>query len=755
MLDGRFFHDRRNPIQFLDHISSSIPFISPTHLESDMLTLRNLLNDLRSINDSFKDDSDTLGIISGILPSQQRVPCASQVSDSVIPRRKPNEGVNTDMHSLHKAQMQALWEGVEGSQKFVPFLPNRHIVKESGNFVELNPSNFKPKQGIHLFLLSDCLLVATRKKRTMSSKLKLVAEQCWPLNEIAVIDIKDSPARFWDLRPVSHLRATDIVNAFKVIKNSETFYYRAEKLDDKTGFLVMVKRNTDEMMEEKRRQRDAMRAKTESVMIIAGSETNDLRNNLSKVARKPLPPPPAPFRGGNEDEDAPEKSMSAVDMRWMANLPDELDVCIAQREFEAAVAYVENGGFDHVTACMGIRLMSNRPPSHSSARSILSAHGGDSAKLEAIRREIDRYVDRLCTAISRDLSHPLLTKVQFQRNCTWLLRLDLGEEAREVFMAARTNVIKQRTRQLTFEGDVTTYISELALVVFTLIRNTCDWYRESFKDNRMASGEWKLEGGDGARLGLGARAGGDLRGHLPQAGLPPQPAELPDHRRLPQVDERPVRYGAFRFGVRRLRMVGLDLNFLLEELFEEDVRETIAAYEERCLEKLAKVVANDNFAVVSSQSLGGYRCRGTEVKVTASVVSFYNILIQFVNDVCLLAKLSVGLQCGLSIFVIRLYIKVIDGVSSLTEQYLKRMKAESRERDLSKDQRYAAKMNVSFVLDNIVPRISGQLNRHFDRPIPELDTLRARLRGEPAGLFVGTVESESDRDKNIRISSYL
>lgn len=43
-------------------------------------------------------------------------------------------------------------------------------------------------------------------------------------------------------------------------------------------------------------------------------------------------------------------------------------------------------------------------------------------------------------------------------------------------------------RQLVFEGDITTYISELALVVFTLIRNTCEWYRDSFKQNEMASG---------------------------------------------------------------------------------------------------------------------------------------------------------------------------------------------------------------------------------------------------------------------------
>lgn len=49
-------------------------------------------------------------------------------------------------------------------------------------------------------------------------------------------------------------------------------------------------------------------------------------------------------------------------------------------------------------------------------------------------------------------------------------------------------IIKKRIRQLVFGGDITTYISELALVVFTLIRNTCEWYRDSFKQNEMASG---------------------------------------------------------------------------------------------------------------------------------------------------------------------------------------------------------------------------------------------------------------------------
>ena len=57
-----------------------------------------------------------------------------------------------------------------------------------------------------------------------------------------------------------------------------------------------------------------------------------------------------------------------------------------------------------------------------------------------------------------------------------------------MFLSTRTLIIKKRIRQLVFEGDITTYISELALVVFTLIRNTCEWYRDSFKQNDMASG---------------------------------------------------------------------------------------------------------------------------------------------------------------------------------------------------------------------------------------------------------------------------
>ena len=94
----------------------------------------------------------------------------------------------------------------------------------------------------------------------------------------------------------------------------------------------------------------------------------------------------------------------------------------------------------------------------------------------------------LVSAISHDLSSPFLKKSAVVRNAALLLRLDKGEKARELFLAARSELLRRRSRQIKFEGDVSLHISELALVHFTLVKNTSEWYMSAFKDNRMASG---------------------------------------------------------------------------------------------------------------------------------------------------------------------------------------------------------------------------------------------------------------------------
>lgn len=108
--------------------------------------------------------------------------------------------------------------------------------------------------------------------------------------------------------------------------------------------------------------------------------------------------------------------------KWLVDLPDELEVLIALREFENSVCYLEK------------------------ARHIVASSASSLPIVREARDHIEQYTDILSTIISRDLSNTLLTKIQFQRYVNWLLRLDKSEKARQVFLSTRTLIIKKRIR---------------------------------------------------------------------------------------------------------------------------------------------------------------------------------------------------------------------------------------------------------------------------------------------------------------------
>lgn len=62
-----------------------------------------------------------------------------------------------------------------------------------------------------------------------------------------------------------------------------------------------------------------------------------------------------------------------------------------------------------------------------------------------------------------------------------------GASARNTFLEMRAKVIHGLTRKIRFDGDIGTYVGELAVVYFTGIKHTADWYLASFKENEVAS----------------------------------------------------------------------------------------------------------------------------------------------------------------------------------------------------------------------------------------------------------------------------
>ncbi|GAA5868987.1 hypothetical protein JCM3774_002441 [Rhodotorula dairenensis] len=400
-------------------------------LESEMLELKGVLEEWRAVPELLEsgtgDDDFMLGSAS-------------------TPNRRGQRNSIADLATLHKSQLSALWDNVEGSQKLVPYVAGRHIITEAASFVELHSATYKPKQAVHLILLNDVMLVCLKKHRGASAggASRLVAERCFTLSEIVVVDLKD---------------AGDLQNAIKVKRGKETIIYRTDKPENKKMLLLAFKKVAEELINKKRKE------------MLSEAEARKGDPSSLRGYRSDFDP-----ASGDSDFDPVaalglSEASSARDLSWIGDFSDELAVSISTREFEAAVSFVERG------------------------KSILPQLAGHAHVSHLFRSKLDARTDDLVAVLLNDLSNPAIRKSGVVRTTNWLLRLGLGERARETFLTARGALIKRRTRQIKFEGDISLYISELAMVSFTMIKNSCEWYMAAFKDNSMASGfvRWASE----------------------------------------------------------------------------------------------------------------------------------------------------------------------------------------------------------------------------------------------------------------------
>ena len=95
--------------------------------------------------------------------------------------------------------MQTLHSQISGSAKFAPATPGRHVVAEMDGIWELNAATYKVISMVRFVILDDAVLVARRRRvggtvapTAAETAGKLAADKCWPLNEMLVLDTKDT-----------------------------------------------------------------------------------------------------------------------------------------------------------------------------------------------------------------------------------------------------------------------------------------------------------------------------------------------------------------------------------------------------------------------------------------------------------------------------------------------------------------------------------------------------------------------------------
>jgi hypothetical protein len=179
-------------------------------LENDMLELKELLG-------QWMDLPHLMGMEDTLAPTLDKNGNSESESEGLrqwdahnsilVERRRTQRNSVADLQQLYKAQLSNLWSTVEGSQKYLPIVPGRHLVFDTHAFVELNAATYKAKQSVSMFLLSDLLLIAGRRRtkninapedqRREGERGRMIAERCWVLADLVVVDVKDSGGEYY------------------------------------------------------------------------------------------------------------------------------------------------------------------------------------------------------------------------------------------------------------------------------------------------------------------------------------------------------------------------------------------------------------------------------------------------------------------------------------------------------------------------------------------------------------------------------
>ncbi|KAI0686819.1 hypothetical protein BC835DRAFT_1420137 [Cytidiella melzeri] len=357
-------------------------------------------------------------------------------SASVAERRRNVRSSIADLKILYANQLQTLHSQIEGSSKFVPTTPGRHVILEMDNIYSLNPATYKVDHAIRFVLLDDAVLVARKRRRRNNAESdKLIAERCWPLNDMLVLDTKDT---------------SSMTNVFKIRYNKETHVYRTEVAADKRTLLMQFRAVAEELAAKRRKEREGEHQRRKSMWI--GEQRS------SQAFTSDMPPLPDFLLGMGEKSDVGSsgKDKSERDARWIGEYSDELTVAIALRKFEDAVALVEEGE----------KKVNGMP---------------------ALAVKLTPLKASLTAALLQSLSLPSNRKTNVVLLIGLLARLEAGAAARSTFLNSRADMLRKRIRMITFEGDIGSYISDLATVVFTNIKHTADWFLASFKENEVSS----------------------------------------------------------------------------------------------------------------------------------------------------------------------------------------------------------------------------------------------------------------------------
>jgi hypothetical protein len=371
-----------------------------------------LKSEMRALRQSLSELTGTLG--------QTTSAAAGTNGDVVAARKASNRSSVANLEALWNSHLQELWKRVEGSQKYLPAIPGRHIVWESRKWVELNAATWKARRRVHLILLNDHLMIAVEKKQRndaasqnrdkKSSGTELVAQRCWPLQDVQIADIS---AR---TKPGGQggNGGSEAVN-IHVGNESFTFAVYQGDVGEKSTFLSTFRKAIENLRKSQEAESKEQGNTQDSVNYFATRDPNILKKpDLMKSI---------------SDNVANNRASMLVDVdgkqqniRWVEGQLDDLDIEIALQRFEDAVKKVER-----------LKIL---------AKNIK----GNAMAQEIVTFKVNERAAKLANVLIQQLVGNNNWISAVKKHVTWIVRLGFEDRAREAYLEARSDVIRKRSR---------------------------------------------------------------------------------------------------------------------------------------------------------------------------------------------------------------------------------------------------------------------------------------------------------------------
>uniref|UniRef100_A0A060T7X9 Exocyst complex component EXO84 n=1 Tax=Blastobotrys adeninivorans TaxID=409370 RepID=A0A060T7X9_BLAAD len=455
------------------------------NLGSQLEVLRRLLNDLHAVTSAMNEDASHAMIAAEAKNSSSTgaVPPGTPTlmvpgTDSLHAPHRANSTANRNsmmvLETMWAKELSSLFKAVDGAQKYLPAVPGRHVVKESGGWYQLNAATWKPLQAVHFFLLNDHLLVASKRRQSrragndtlsVQPSRKLVAEQCFPLQDITLMDL-NKVSRQQDPQSASQKQTT-----FGIRHGTMTFVYRCDKADAHVA-----------LMTEFKKAQQALKRGNGDVLGIPRHGS-------------PAPKRVSSFEDGREKRASIDITGRTRSLREVDELVNELDVKIAYRQFPEAAQIISSK----------LEAVKETPTANTSSVEKLAAMSTTAAATQAITSSTDKGLaaqvlkmkleqrrQELADVLLHEIAQGYLSRSQVQENVELLIRLQAGEAAKKTLFESRHELIRKRIKDVEFHGDIVNYITQVAIIHFRMMLSTAEIFSKCYSDAASSSSlvEW-------------------------------------------------------------------------------------------------------------------------------------------------------------------------------------------------------------------------------------------------------------------------